>query len=50
MPSAIRNTTSQLGARSSGSDVSSSMSASKKKPQRGPLMMKTLKMLKKQRR
>ncbi|KAL7071062.1 hypothetical protein ACQ4LE_009806 [Meloidogyne hapla] len=50
MPSAIRNTTSQLGARSSGSDISSSLSAAKRKPQRGPLMMKTLKMLKKQRR
>uniref|UniRef100_A0A915M9S3 TFIIS N-terminal domain-containing protein n=2 Tax=Meloidogyne TaxID=189290 RepID=A0A915M9S3_MELJA len=50
MPSAIRNTTSQLGARSSGSDISSAMSAAKRKPQRGPLMMKTLKMLKKQRR
>lgn len=54
MPRAIRNTSSTLGARSnSGNNYSSSSSTSAKKKQqqqRGPLMLKTLKMLKKQKR
>ncbi|KAL3080802.1 hypothetical protein niasHS_014907 [Heterodera schachtii] len=49
MPAAIRSANS-LGSRSSNGGISSSFSQAKKKPQRGPLMMKTLRMLKKQRR